>query len=581
MQLLLRKLTSDSSGVEEYLDSEISAEEIVIGSAPQSDIQLLDSGIGGIHARLKIHGEKAVVQAEKGRTVLHNGKAAKQAELAAGDELRIGSQRFVCAEPVPGFDLALEWHFVEMPGHLLANAYRTSLADLNFSPRTLAWSLAIATFVLTGLLPVFAHFFNRVESPVHESLAISDFWSSGPLHSAHQVAIGNDCQACHQSAFVQVKDEACQQCHAEMTDHLSEQHPDLASFGELAIFDQFACQNCHKEHNEPQSIVASSDQLCRNCHQQLEPAIEGFSGEAHPPFALSLLQPEVQQVAGTLSVNWRSEKLTAAMSPQESNHLKYPHDVHLDMEAVRHPRRDDALQCADCHTLSSDREHFEPISMEKHCSSCHELSFDAQNPQKQLPHGSPQDVFDALEAHFVKQAFGDADDDGFTRRRLPGREWEESSCDRDYACARDQALREADRQFSQKGCITCHQVDELIGAEGVERWQVLPVRLNHDWYSDARFDHQSHLTQARQTGDALCLTCHKATTSEASSDILMPALAQCTDCHGDMSVSGRVAVNCIDCHGYHRSDAAPMSRIDLKLTGAANELLRGIANDEL
>src|SRR5690606_12399969 len=115
----------------------------------------------------------------------------------------------------------------------------------------------------------------------------------------------------------------------------------------------------------------------------------------------------------------------------------------------------------------------------------------------------------------------------------------------------EQALAEAERQFSQRGCVTCHQVDQMPGAEGVERWQVLPVRLNDDWYSAARFDHQSHLTQAKQRGDALCLSCHKADSSSDSSDILMPTLAQCVDCHGDKSVGGRVAVNCIACHGYH------------------------------
>lgn len=583
MQLLLRKITVDGSGVQEYLDSEIAADEICIGSAPQSDIQVLDGGIAALHARIGMRQGTVYVKAEKGLTVIHNGKAVSKAELQKGDELRFGSQTFV-ATLVAGFDFSLEWQYREVPGHLLANAYRSSLKDLDFSPRKLSWLLALTVILLAGLPPLLSHFLaSDAELGSGSSsrlLMANKLWLSGPLLPAHQVVLGNDCQACHQSAFVQVKDEACQQCHAEVTDHLSEQHSGLAQHGRFADFSRFSCQSCHKEHNEPQSLVASSDSLCRNCHENMSPAIRGFTGQAHPPFALSLLQPTVQQLAGTLSVEWRREKVAAAAEPEERNHLKYPHDLHLDVEAVRHPRRDDALQCADCHSLSSDREHFEPIAMEKHCSSCHELSFDPRNPQKQLPHGSPQAVFAALEAHFVKLAFAEAPRSDVVRRRLPGREWTDESCGPDYACARAQALREADRQFSQRGCVTCHQVDQLSGAEGVERWQVLPVQLNRDWYSDARFDHQSHLTQARQTGDGLCLTCHDAKNSAASSDILMPTLEQCTTCHGDKSVGERVAVNCIACHGYHQSDAAPMIRADLKLTGAANDLLRGLSHGE-
>lgn len=580
MQLLLRKISTDSSGVQEYVDSEIEREEILLGSSPRCDIQLLDSGIAAVHARLRKQDGKIQLKAEKGRTFLRNGETCKEALLKEGDEIRIGSQTFSRTSAVPGFDLSLEWHYVEMPGHLLSNAYRTSLSELSFSPRRFSWILALATVLLLGLAPLAEYLWTGEEETVHGARPLSSLWISGPLLPAHQVVLGNDCGACHRSAFVQVRDEACQQCHSDVNNHLAATHPGLDELGEFADFDQFACQNCHKEHNEPQNIVSGSDKLCRTCHENMNPAIEGFSPHDHPEFALNLLQPEVRQLNGTLRVDWQRQKIAREDQPKESNHLKYPHDLHLDVEAVRHPLRDDALQCADCHTLSSDREHFEAISMEQHCADCHDLSFDERNPQKQLPHGSPQAVFDALEAHFVKLAFSEQRSSGFERRRLPGRQRDDENCDKDYDCARGQALREADRQFSQRGCITCHQVDQLPGAEGVERWQVLPVRLNPDWYRDARFDHQSHLTQSDETGDELCLSCHEAGTSTTSADILMPSLQQCTNCHGDKSVGGRVAVNCVACHGYHRSDGAPMSRVNLKLTGAAGELMEGVANGE-
>jgi predicted CXXCH cytochrome family protein len=208
--------------------------------------------------------------------------------------------------------------------------------------------------------------------------------------------------------------------------------------------------------------------------------------------------------------------------------------------------------------------------MEAHCAGCHELSFDPRKPQKQLPHGSPEAVYDALEAHFVKLAFSPESLDEFERRRLPGQESAEEGCDKDYECAKEQALRETGRQFSQRGCVTCHQVSELEGAEGAERWQVLPVKINHDWYADARFDHESHLTQSGESGDALCIACHSADTSSASSDILMPDIAQCSGCHSDQRHNDRVALDCVSCHDYHRHSA----------TGRIMELMEGAIHGE-
>lgn len=551
MQLLLRKMVPDASGLIEYSDRELDADAILIGSSPQCDIQILGEGIAPRHARLHRVAKHNVLRAEAGQRFILNGKPAKKATLQTGDQVAIGIQLFACTEPPSGFDLALEWQAEEVEGHWLAGAYRTSLDDLQFSPRRMSWLLAVLILVCAGLAPVLHYFWMSPEltaQSVNQDVTPQNFWRSGPLLSAHQIAIGNNCSACHQAAFVQVQDKACESCHTDMADHVEASHPQVAGF------DGFACQNCHKEHNEPQSIVPGSDAVCTDCHQKEDPAVSGFSQEQHPEFALSLLQPSVAFSNGSFDVSWKQEKKSRAETLQETNHLKFPHDVHLDAEKVSHDQRDGPMVCADCHQLSSDREHFEPITMQEHCSSCHELSFDRNNPQKQLPHGTASEVYQALEAHFVGVAFGTIKTDQFERRRLPAREWQEDKCDKDFACAQRQALREAEQQFMKSGCITCHEVKEVAKAERAERWQVLPVKLNQNWFAGSRFDHQSHLTQADSSGDAVCLSCHAADRSKASTDILMPELQQCTTCHGDTSVSDRVPLNCIACHGYHLED---------------------------
>lgn len=581
MHLLLRQITYDSSGQPEYVDSEVTRDHIAIGRSPHSDIQLLDSGIAANHARLIKSGKKLRLVAERGQSFTYNGKPQKKADLQPGGEFCIGSQTFVCTAAPQGFDLALEWQYVEIPDDALADVYRTSVSHLSFSTRKASWLLFVGV-LLVGLMPLLSDVWQADSSSdesAQKNMALHSLWLTGSLLPAHELATGNDCSTCHQKPFVQVQDSACQQCHDTVGDHvLPDGHP-AESAQWVAALDEFSCQNCHKEHNEPQSIVSRSEGLCLDCHKQMNPAVKGFSQEAHPAFALSLLRPDVMRLNGMLAVDWQLEKVRPQASDasasqvlfeQEQSHLNYPHDVHLDIEAVKHPQRGDALQCVDCHTLSSDREHFEPISMEKDCVSCHDLSFDPRNPQKQLPHGSTQAVYEALEAHFVTLAFSPEALGGFERRRLPGRTSTEEDCDQDYACAKQQALREAGRQFTQRGCVTCHEVSEQEEAEGAERWQVLPVKINDDWYADARFDHQSHLTQSDQRGDALCLSCHNADTSNESSDILMPELAQCSSCHDGKAQAGRVALTCISCHAYHRHSAPSLPQGKAELIQGAD-----------
>lgn len=591
MQLLLRQITYDSSGLPEYADSELARDNIVIGRSPQSDIHLLDKGIAAEHARIGKSGEKLRLIAAKGQTFILNGENQKQADLKTGDEIRIGAQTFTCVTAPTGFDLALEWQFVEMPGDALSEAYRTSLTQLKFSSRKASWILFLLV-LLFGLSPLLSDLWQPAKpvsetssGQVRKNMALHKLWQSGPLLPAHELATDNDCSTCHQTPFVQVQDKACQQCHLALEDHIvAGDHPeDLAEW--VGALDEFTCQNCHKEHNEPESIVARNEGLCLNCHQQMDPAIKGFSQDAHPEFALSFLRPEVTRQNGLLAIDWQLEKLrpqmsrgsaphaTAVRGVKETSHLKFPHDTHLDVEAVKHSRRGDALQCADCHTLSSDREHFEPISMEANCASCHDLSFDPRTPQKQLPHGAPEEVYDALEAHFVKLAFSPDTLTGFERRRIPGRTFTEENCDQDYECAKQQALRATGRQFSQRGCVTCHEVSEQESAEGAERWNVLPVKINLNWYADAHFDHQSHLTQWDQTGDAVCSSCHGAASSSESSDVLIPNIEQCVDCHDGKAQSGRVALTCISCHAYHRHSVSGD-------TAGSDELMQGAIHDK-
>jgi predicted CXXCH cytochrome family protein len=580
MQILLRKLSIDETGAEEYVETELAGDTLVLGSAPECDIALLGPGVQRVHAQLEKRGAKIRMSAGRDAKLIHNGKVVQSADLKAGDHFEMGGQKFSCFAPPRGFDLGLQWQQVEQDGGLLADGYRTSLDALHFSLRKVSWTLALLVIIATGAAPLLHYFYGNTldapaaspESSVDHQLTPESLWSSGPLLPAHQVTIGNDCSVCHEAPFVAVQDQACEACHGDLPNHVN--HADASietqnqtqspnkSQAQREQLDTLACRDCHKEHNEPQSIVTTSDSLCSNCHQHIEPAVRGFSVGRHPEFQLSLLQPETSGTEGMLTTTWTLKSAAWTHTPtgsatssdtqvKENSQLKYPHDLHMDINKVTHAQRGDRLQCVDCHVLSSDGEHFEPIAMETQCIGCHSLTFDARYPKMQLPHGSVDEVYRTLESHYARLAFEPVDANTPQRRRLPGREDINDHCDKDFDCAKRQAKRMEESQFTRQGCVTCHEIRQWADANGTDHWQVLPVKLNRDWYANARFDHKSHLPQAELSGDALCLSCHQADTSNASTDILLPDLALCTDCHGDQAVDNRVPLNCVACHGFH------------------------------
>ena len=555
MQLLLRKCTLNERGETEFSDIELSAKAISLGSAPDCDVQLLGEAIGARHARLGEYG----IEAARGCTFTLNGEMVGRARLRVGDTLEFGAHRLQVVAAPAGFDLALQWWPGAVDGRYLERAYRTSLRAAGLRPRLAAWTLALLILLLAGAAPVASYWLRQhAAAPASEkqSLPLAQradcLWLSGPLHAAHRVALGDRCEGCHQQPFQQVTDNACRHCHQKVADHIDTTHP------HHALLDGLRCQNCHKEHNEPQALVPRADSLCVDCHRDRATPVRGFAAGAHPPLHPSLLQPSVRRFADRIEVTWRGEK-SGAPKPKENSHLRFSHEAHLDAAKMRAHNGGQPLTCSSCHSLAPDQEHFEPITMEKSCRRCHELGFDPQRPQRQLPHGDIAAVYDTLEGYFLGRTFGadkSADAHAAPARRLPAHDATDNSCRGDAACATARAARETERQFTQRGCVTCHEVEDFGTADPRTRWQVLPVRLTRDFFPNAHFNHAAHIGAGSASGDAACAGCHAANTSRASSDVLMPGLDTCLQCHGDAHAAQRFPLQCVSCHAYHPASAA-------------------------
>ena len=562
MQFLLRQVIQDQ-GQKLLQDTELAADVITIGSAPDQLIQLRGGAIARRHALLQYKGGKLTLSCvDKGASVLIAGERVSKAELAIGDEVFFETHRLKVTAAPAGFDVACELAIDdELQEHAFESAYVTDLSQTALAKRAPAYLLSLLVILLAFAYPFSAYVLRDTASPDPVSQAGPHhgdiFWSSGPLLPAHQVEIGDDCSACHKKAFQQVPNNACVECHQGTNDHYSELAVNHIAMGVSQ------CQACHKEHNEPEMMIVNSDKLCVDCHQSSlkdipgsEPvaAVKGFDTSSHPEFKLNYLLPTMIKKGTGFGVDWLNKRHPFGSSRQEASNLKFPHDVHLDIDKVQTANTGEGMVCKDCHSLKSDKEHFQPIAMEQHCSACHDLTFDSEQPGRQLPHGNPREVVQTIEEHFVK-VYADPefkDNNQGRKRRRPGQQERMQNCNASaFECGMERAVQEANTQFNQRGCVTCHEVSDNKSDDIYARWQVLPVKITSDWYVSATFDHASHLTQRGQSEVEVCSSCHDAKASHVSSDVMIPGMKNCLQCHGDVAAQQKVIVNCVSCHAFH------------------------------
>lgn len=560
MEVLLRELREGPDGIPEYHDTEIVGAELTIGAGADQRIQLLGRGIAAQQAVIRKAGA-ALELTSLGERVRVNLKRVGTAKLGIGDVIGIGGHQLTIAAPPAGFDVAIELRRNEsVDASAFESAFRTDLRQTWLGKRKFAW-LTVAAVLLVGLaMPLAAVMMHRADQPVAAFMASDALWTSGPLAPAHQQAIGQRCDACHRELFERVQDDACKTCHQTIHDHVTPEHLALTQLDATG-----RCATCHREHNEPATyLVNSGDGLCVSCHAdsattfgelQVQP-VQGFGGQKHPEFLAHLLKPRTTPASGGFSFDW-IEDIQSLDQAKENSNLKFSHAQHMDPERVLRMRDSKQLNCADCHVLRSDGEHFEPIAMETRCAECHELTFDPGAPERQLPHGKPREAILMMQDYFTRKFSDPNPRQTRERRRLPGRGDAEQTCDGEpFACAMRAARDEIEIQFSKRGCVSCHVVIDTQAEALLDRFQVYPIRLAGDYYPAGHFDHRSHQIQGKLTGDDACLSCHQAKKSTQSSDVMLPGMPKCEECHSEQAAAERIPVQCVSCHSYHPMAAA-------------------------
>ncbi len=557
MFILVRKSVFGSH--EEYQDLDFDVNELIIGNTDNAHLNLEEIAEGCISIKPKDE-NKAKFSCSNEWQIKTQAKSSATGVLQKGQTYQLGIYDIEIIDTPAGFDFAISLSRSNRKSSVSKKKFKIETKS-TINLRLISYLFFFLIIVVYLVIPYLNFTHSEIKDKTKDLPLVTDkSWLTGPMAMAHRIPeIGDDCQVCHVKPFEKVGDKQCLSCHQNLGEHVNENHPAVDQI------DQFLCENCHKEHNEPTQITRTDDTLCVNCHQDIQKyetkesllknpvqVVTGFDSKNHPPFRLSLLQPKL--VNGSYEWKKNRPKFDLNTIMTEESNLKFSHKIHLDSEQVQDELTGEALVCSNCHQLKDDQEHFKPITMDKDCRSCHKLSFDVFNPDIELPHGNLRAAFVMLEAHFIREFTDPVLRKKRSKkkiRRIPGQHSNKATCQgSSLDCGRQEALKEAQFQFTKSGCVTCHEVTTNETTELMDKWFVKPIKINQDWYSKARFDHVSHFSVKNKDNEEVCLSCHKVEESDDSKDIAMPQRKKCVECHqkGDQS---SVELTCIRCHEFH------------------------------
>jgi hypothetical protein len=355
-------------------------------------------------------------------------------------------------------------------------------------------------------------------------------YSSGPMSAAHQV-FGDRCERCHVTqarAFrAHVTDNMCASCH-DAPAHKSNQTSTPT------------CASCHLEHRGTIRLAATAGRDCEQCHRDLTTttgrlavakSVGAFNG-GHPEFAARRLP------TGALA--------NAGEGAKDAAVLRFNHEVHMKPD-LRGPKGATRLECGTCHVpavlpapalRSRPVDNMAAVTYAKDCASCHPLFFDPLIDAV-APHDTPEKVHAMVTQslrEFIAKNPSQIGKPDPVRGRIPVNFREPMEPVRNADEWVDARTITVERLLWSKTCAECHTLERRAPLP-----RVVPTNVPTGWMPRARFDHAAH-----QMTD--CMTCHAAQTSRLTSDVLMPPIATCQQCH---KPSRGAESRCFECHEYH------------------------------
>jgi len=440
--------------------------------------------------------------------------------------------------------------------------------DLNYFKRPSRWRRW--RFALSVALPCLAVAWLAAYGVARNSHA----YSTGKMSPAHAV-LTRQCGACHisQAGFFRAAatDHACLSCHDGPIHHADQ------------VFTP-SCASCHVEHRGRMRLAATADQSCTQCHADLRAKgaatsyvthVRAFTSDGHPEFAplragfrdpgtiklnhaihlkAGLLGPNGTRVqmtcddchrANAADQSWRFGAAPTSQSQPASSPMAASAPAGQ-MMPVSAPRMFPP-------SYSPARAYMQPISYARHCIGCHPLLFDKRFTDS-VPHDTPEVIHTFLVKRYTDYIATHPAElrEAKSTIALPAKPVPISP--RIYTPQGwvNTRVAEAENLLWRKTCKECHALSSVpppppVPAAPMMMPAALPKVAKSNipvrWFPDAEFDHQAHRAWT-------CTTCHpRATTSQATADILVPGEKTCEQCHH--AGADAAEARCFECHAYH------------------------------
>lgn len=601
LSLVTLKRRPDSEDVSRR-ETLLDGESLRVGRGSDMDVNLPDVNVAYHHATLTAGAGGPVLTGVGGSLIESGGKMVEAVQLRPGESCRIGAYEIGCEAPGAHADAAITLKREEAT----VRAYRTPQRIVETLPsrRRLSWIAALAVLILFVAWPLSVILLreappaggvvvNAMVAPekaadragsvetlvaLGTSLAegtpppksplftpMESAWLSGPMSNVH-AGLAENCSACHLRPFEMTTNGACLACHAETANHF-----DVAKHAAAADEPALArCAACHKEHVGGEHPIEEASSVCTDCHADLKSVastttlydVSDFALQ-HPQFRPTLVTGVGTAVDGALLPTVARAPLDPQYPLSEQSGLKFPHDVHLNKEGVRGLGRVAdkkwEMNCETCHQPQADGALMRPIEMERDCGYCHELVFQPDNLDvlRELPHAKPVEVQEIVHDYYFARVL----EGGLTvtgapdsARRRPGEAMTLAARAEGLDWASDQAELELKRIMEVSLCGDCHVAAASAepDARGRTVWTVQGALLQRHWMPKSYFNHEPHFAMD-------CVSCHKATTSKSSTDVLMPPIENCRDCHKGETAGASASSECLACHNFHVDEYGPMS----------------------
>lgn len=572
MTFRIRQISETAGGREIVRVQDRASGVVSIGRASDCDVHLPDLAVEPLQALVEDKGDGAITVSSAGTLAFSvDGRSVKEARIdpSKGAELGFGGHRVTIGRDEDGAITLTVRRIgaISESAADLDSGRDFTLASALPSKRVFAWAFFACILLAFLIVPVVSNL-TRAAGP-DVNVTFDKSWSSGPLSEAHH-ALEGQCTACHVKPFESVRDTACQSCHKKVHDHADADRLDVArampglggaflqkvahSFGKPG---PGACVDCHSEHDGAGRMQQVRQAFCADCHGGLKARLtdsklgdaEDF-GKAHPEFRAMVATQAVAKP--------HFDRVSLDAKPVDINGLSFSHEEHLAPRGTVTRMAQQigtaggygkALDCANCHRQTADGVRFLPVQMERDCEACHSLAYDkVGNTVRRLRHGDfAQMVADLRVAESPSRAAGL----GLSGRDRPGTDT--SLYRARFARPGGWAMQDLPlvQAVSATGiCGECHQIDKR--GKDAALWRVQPVHQTARYFMNGWFDHKPHEREA-------CTSCHGAQKSTKASDLMLPGIAVCRDCHVGEGVSTpkKTPSSCVMCHDYHPDGGAP------------------------